>query len=177
MIDAALPWQRAYVERVIGSIRRECLNQVIVFDEGSLRPILASYFDYYHRARTQLSRGKDSREPRPMQPTLQRAGCGDISGGWLAPSVRATGRLKPPRSAHGSAVLLDLLTSVSDMRVHASLLTIDSAKLVHERKQSSQPVARSDSCGAQRAPDPVCHFRQPQTGANVINIEFMLQSH
>ena len=56
------------MERVISSIRRECLNQVIVFDEGSLRPILASYFDYYHRARTQLSRGKDSPEPRPMQP-------------------------------------------------------------------------------------------------------------
>ena len=62
------PWQRAYVERVIGSIRRECLDHVIVFDEGSLRRILASYFDYYHRSRTHLSLGKDSPEPRPMQP-------------------------------------------------------------------------------------------------------------
>ena len=61
------PWQRAYVERVIGSIRRECLDHVIVFDEGSLRRILASYFDYYHRSRTHLSLGKDSPEPRPMQ--------------------------------------------------------------------------------------------------------------
>ena len=48
------PWQRAYIERVIGSIRRECLDQVIVFNEGSLRRILASYFDYYHRSRTHL---------------------------------------------------------------------------------------------------------------------------
>ena len=62
------PWQRAYVERVIGSIRRECLDHVIVFDEGSLRRILASYLDYYHRSRTHLSLGKDSPEPRPMQP-------------------------------------------------------------------------------------------------------------
>ena len=40
-------WQRAYVERVIESIRRECLDHVIVFDEGSLRRIRAAYFDYY----------------------------------------------------------------------------------------------------------------------------------
>jgi len=57
------PWQRAYVERVIGSIRRECLDHVITFDAGSLRRTLNSYFDYYHRPRTHLSLGKDSPEP------------------------------------------------------------------------------------------------------------------
>jgi putative transposase len=62
------PWQRAYVERVIGSIRRECLHHVIVFHKSSLRRILDSYFDYYHRSRTHLSLGKDSPEPRPVQP-------------------------------------------------------------------------------------------------------------
>jgi len=46
------PWQRAYLERVIGSIRRECLDHVIVFDEGSLRRIPVAYFDYYHRPLT-----------------------------------------------------------------------------------------------------------------------------
>ncbi len=61
------PWQRAYVERVIGSIRRECLDHVIVFDEASLRRILASYVDYYHRSRTHLSLKKDSPESRPIQ--------------------------------------------------------------------------------------------------------------
>ena len=61
------PWQRAYVERIIGSIRRECLDHVIVFDERSLRRTLACYFDYYHRSRTHLSLGKDSPEPRPIQ--------------------------------------------------------------------------------------------------------------
>ena len=61
------PWQRAYVERVIGSIRRECLDPVIVFDERSLRRILTSYAEYYHRTRTHLSLGKDSPEPRPVQ--------------------------------------------------------------------------------------------------------------
>ena len=62
------PWQRAYIERVIGSIRRECLDHVIVFHESSLRRTLASYLDYYHRTRTHLSLGKDSPEPRGIQP-------------------------------------------------------------------------------------------------------------
>jgi transposase InsO family protein len=62
------PWQRAYVERAIGSIRREWFDHVIMFDEGLLRRILASYFDYYHRSRTHLVLNKDSPEPRPVQP-------------------------------------------------------------------------------------------------------------
>jgi len=62
------PWQRAYVERVIGSIGRECLDRVVVFNAMSLRRILASYFAYYHRARTHLSLGKDSPEPRLIEP-------------------------------------------------------------------------------------------------------------
>jgi putative transposase len=62
------PWQRAYIERVIGSIRRECLDQLVVFNEVSLRRTLHSYFEYYHNSRTHLSLAKDSPEPRPIQP-------------------------------------------------------------------------------------------------------------
>ena len=62
------PWQRAYVERVIGLIRRECLDHVIVFNEASLRRTLRLYAEYYHRSRTHLSLGKDAPEPRPAQP-------------------------------------------------------------------------------------------------------------
>jgi len=61
------PWQRAYVGRVIGSLRRECLDHVIVFHEPSLRRILASYFQYYHRSRTHLSLEKDSPARRSIQ--------------------------------------------------------------------------------------------------------------
>ena len=56
------------MERVIGSIRRECLDHVIVFHENSLRRILDSYFGYYHQSRTHLSLEKDSPVPRPIQP-------------------------------------------------------------------------------------------------------------
>jgi putative transposase len=62
------PWQRAYIERMIGFLRRECLDHVIAFHETALRRIFASYLDYYHRSRTHLSLGKDSPEPRSIQP-------------------------------------------------------------------------------------------------------------
>jgi putative transposase len=65
------PWQNAYVERIIGSIRRECLNHVIVFDERHLRRVLSAYFDYHHRSRTHLSLDKDCPEPRPYSHPLQ----------------------------------------------------------------------------------------------------------
>ena len=61
------PWPRAYVERVIGSIRRECLDHVIVLSEESLRRTLRSYFSYYHRSRLHLSLERDSPESRPVQ--------------------------------------------------------------------------------------------------------------
>jgi putative transposase len=61
------PWQNAYVERVIGSIRRDCLDHVVVFNERHLRRVLLSYVDYYHRSRTHLSLAKDCPETRPTQ--------------------------------------------------------------------------------------------------------------
>ena len=62
------PWQSPYVERLIGSIRRECLNHVIAFNETHLRRILKSYIAYYHRSRTHLSLAKDAPMPRAKQP-------------------------------------------------------------------------------------------------------------
>ena len=60
------PWQNPYAERVIGSIRRDCLDHVVVLNEWHLRRILHSYFDYYHGSRTHLSLNKDSPDPRPV---------------------------------------------------------------------------------------------------------------
>jgi transposase InsO family protein len=62
------PWQNAYVERVIGSIRRECLDYIVIFNERHLRRVLSSYVDYYHRPRTHLSLDKDCPDPRPVMP-------------------------------------------------------------------------------------------------------------
>ena len=60
------PWQNPFVERLIGSVRRECLDHLIVLGERHLRRILASYFAYYHRSRTHLSLSKDAPAARAV---------------------------------------------------------------------------------------------------------------
>ena len=62
------PWQNCFVERIIGSIRRECLNHAITINEEQLRRILKGYFRYYHQSRTYLGWNKDPPEPRDVQP-------------------------------------------------------------------------------------------------------------
>jgi len=62
------PWRNPYCERLIGSIRRECLNHMIVLGEAHLKRILTSYFDYYHHARTHLSLDRNSPVPREVEP-------------------------------------------------------------------------------------------------------------
>ncbi len=61
----ASPWQNPFVERVIRSIRRECLNHVIIINESHLRRMLAAYILYYHRTRTHLGLQKDTPDHRP----------------------------------------------------------------------------------------------------------------
>ncbi len=61
------PWQNCYAERLIGSIRRECLDHVVVFGERHLRRVLTKYADYYNGARTHLSLAKDSPVSRPIR--------------------------------------------------------------------------------------------------------------
>jgi len=63
------PWQNPYAERVIGSVRRECLNHLIVLNDSHLRRILKTYFRYYHESRTHLSLDKDAPASREIQPT------------------------------------------------------------------------------------------------------------
>jgi putative transposase len=68
LIGPRSPWQNPFAERVIGSIRRECLDHVIVLGESHLRRILKSYLTYYHQSRTHLSLEKDCPAPRLVQP-------------------------------------------------------------------------------------------------------------
>src|SRR5262249_51473783 len=63
------PWQNAYVERLIGSLRRECLDHVLIFGERHLRRVLKSYSVYYNEGRTHLGLGKDTPLPRPVRRT------------------------------------------------------------------------------------------------------------
>jgi len=61
------PWQNPFAERLIGAVRRECLDHVVVLTERHLRRILTAYFAYYHRARTHLSLDKDPPDGRPIE--------------------------------------------------------------------------------------------------------------
>ena len=81
------PWQNGYAERLIGSIRRECLDHVVVFGERHLRHVLHSYMNYYNETRTHLSLDKDA----PLSRTVERAGrilCRPILGGLHHKYVR-----------------------------------------------------------------------------------------
>ncbi|WMT79685.1 integrase core domain-containing protein [Bradyrhizobium sp. Ash2021] len=74
------PWQNAYAERLIGSIRRECIDHIVVFGERHLRHVLLSYKDYYNSTRTHLSLNKDA----PVSRVVERSGnilCCPILGG------------------------------------------------------------------------------------------------
>jgi putative transposase len=61
------PWQNPFVERLIGSIRRECLNHVLVLGERHLRRVLTGYVTYYHQSRTHLALDKDAPDLRPIE--------------------------------------------------------------------------------------------------------------
>ena len=74
------PWQNGFAERLIGSIRRECLDHVVVFGERHLRHILLSYMKYYNEVRTYLSLEKDT----PVSRAVERTGhilCRPVLGG------------------------------------------------------------------------------------------------
>jgi len=75
------PWQNAYVERVIGSIRRECLDHVIVVNAVGQHRVLTEYVAYYLRSRTHLALGKDAPIPRPIAPSAGRIVASSEVGG------------------------------------------------------------------------------------------------
>src|SRR4030095_2277056 len=69
-ISPGSPWQNGCAERLIGTIRRECLDRILIFSESHLRRVLASYAAYYNQARTHLALQKDA----PLHREVQRSG-------------------------------------------------------------------------------------------------------
>jgi len=80
LIAPRSPWQNPYVERVIGSIRRELLDQVIVLNERHLTRLLQSYVGYYHGYRTHRALDMDTPVTRPVQPP-------ELGRVWEVPEV------------------------------------------------------------------------------------------
>jgi transposase InsO family protein len=68
LISSRSPWQNPFVERLIGSIRRECLDHVLVLGEAQLRQVLREYFAYYHDSRPHQSLDGNAPRPREIEP-------------------------------------------------------------------------------------------------------------
>jgi hypothetical protein len=69
-ISPGSPWQNGIAERLIGTVRRECLDGILIFDESHLRRVLAAYAAYYNQTRTHLTLEKDT----PLHRAVQRSG-------------------------------------------------------------------------------------------------------
>ena len=79
-ISPRSPWQNSYVERLIGTLRRDCLDHVLIFSEQHLRQVLKSYALYYNEARTHLGLSKGTPYPGPsnvLESSLPRQFCPD----------------------------------------------------------------------------------------------------
>ena len=81
------PWQNGYAERLIGSIRRECVDHIIILGERHLRHVLLSYMKYYNEIRTHLSLEKDAPVPRAIG-TVGDILCRPVLGGLHHQYVR-----------------------------------------------------------------------------------------
>lgn len=81
------PWQNPFVERLIGSIRRDCLDHVVVLNRRHLTRVLKNYFVYYHCSRTHLALAKDTPGPRPIM--KRGADRGHSPSGRVTPSLPA----------------------------------------------------------------------------------------
>jgi len=79
-ISAGSPWQNCFAERLIGSIRRECVDHIVALGEQHLRRILRSYAHYYNETRTHRSLNKDAPITRPIQRTGRIASCALLGG-------------------------------------------------------------------------------------------------
>jgi transposase InsO family protein len=79
------PWQNGHVGRLVGTIRRECLDHLVISVEAHLRPMLQAYAAYYNEIRTHPALGKQA--PKGSTLTNGRRGCGNPGSRWAASSI------------------------------------------------------------------------------------------
>ena len=136
------PWQNPYVERLIGSVRRECLDHSIILNERHLRRILGSYLDYYHGSRTHLSLGKDTPDGRPVQP----AGSGTVVS--LCPShlyhlsQKPWNFASPPDTLSGMHKIIEIFADRAAL--HTEILALRQQVSVLKRQWPRPSLRKAD---------------------------------
>jgi transposase InsO family protein len=118
------PWQNGHAERLIGSIRRECLDHTVVFGEARLRRIAAAYTGYYNELRTHLTLGKDSPAHRPIHRTA-RSQRGRSSADFIINAAGCSFRQalvlwRPPPTQRTTTSLLTLRTPFTPRAICAA---------------------------------------------------------
>lgn len=83
------PWQNPCAERLIGTLRREGLDNIIVFNERHLARVLQEYLDYYHRYRPHRALDRAAPIPRVVEAVGEAEVIGNAHGRWVAPSIHA----------------------------------------------------------------------------------------
>ncbi len=144
------PWQNAYVERVIGSIRRECLDHVIVVNASGLRRVLTEYVAYYMRSRTHLGLGKDTPSPRPVTPPsagriVAIPEVGGLHHRYDRRGITAVGAYHPPTlPPHRPALWVEVYRSCNELEPPAVHFLVDYGPPGEARRSIAGPCTRVD---------------------------------
>ena len=144
------PWQNPYVERLIGSMRRECVDHVIVLNERSLHRILRSYIDYYHLWRTHLSLGKDAPVSRRVEPAAPGEVMAMPHVGGLAPQLP---------SSRGLTTAMDGRRRKTVHAPRGGRRNVRRTPATRRRSRSARP--RCSRCHRSPAPRPRDRSREP----------------
>jgi transposase InsO family protein len=143
------PWQNAYVERLIGSIRRECLDHMIVFGEAHLRRIQGAYAAYYNESRTHRSLDKDARSSARLSASAPSRHT-QFSAAFIANIAESSFRYRqdfgPPRQVSADRGLADLDAELEQFAVEAGGAP--------ERVGQAHPADQNMDLGAHLGPSP-----------------------
>jgi transposase InsO family protein len=144
------PWQNAYAERLIGSIRRECLDHLIIGNARGLRRVLNAYVQHYLKSRTHLSLDKDAPVSRPIAVAGRRRDRGDSAARWPTP---------PLRTPRGVRQVLTRFQRLSSGQRHRNDRVSSSALSCSDRSVTTCRTVQSDSPpfgGGPTTPDQSC---------------------
>jgi len=132
------PWQNPFVERLIGTLRRDCLDHVVALNERHLRRIVAQYLDYYHNWRTHLSLSMDAPNPRVVHPSDR---------GRVVAFPKLGGAGSPSSHFLGATYLAEVLSTAGQ---DVERETCDDPSYGRQTTSANTPLWSESSCSAEK---------------------------